>query len=344
MNCTFTFTVSAPTTAQAHVLAALHQAHEKVQTLERELSEFLPNSPVARLNQSPAGEQLPIPLSVLECLKLSREMERVSHGAFDCAIKGARHVHPAFDFNEQTGTGWRCGDNERLSFAAIGKGYALNQVRAILEGEGFTNYLLNAGGSSLVFSGFSAPETPWSWGWAWERDAAGQFQGREMLHVTGEPVAVGVSGTLEQGAHLKDPRSGAAADKSVSALVALPCAARADALSTALFVSGWEEGSSCLTKDREIPALALIDSQRVPAWNARFQKMWGALAGFLFVFFPASLLAASEDIDLSDLGFDDFTPYAVTRDPLWILLPLLSLALVLLHLRKTRKPKRENTK
>jgi hypothetical protein len=40
--------------------------------------------------------------------------------------------------------------------------------------------------------------------------------------------------------------------------------------------------------------------------------------------------------NLEALGFDQFTPYEFEREPAWILFPLLSLALVVWHLRDLR--------
>lgn len=48
---------------------------------------------------------------------------------------------------------------------------------------------------------------------------------------------------------------------------------------------------------------------------------------------------ADEPVNLSDLGMEGFTPYVVERNPAWILLPALTLAVVLLHLKKNRKKK-----
>jgi len=48
-----------------------------------------------------------------------------------------------------------------------------------------------------------------------------------------------------------------------------------------------------------------------------------------------SLMAVAEEaIDLTQLGFDDFTPYVVERNFLWVLLPVLMIGIVLVHLKQ----------
>ncbi len=344
MNTTFDFVVSCDDKRAKQAQTVLLHAHTCVRQLEQELSEFLPQSAVSRLNNAGVEEKLPVPTSVLQLLELSAQMEEISGGAFDCAIKGARKVRPAFGWDLELGVAWRRGENEKLSFAAIGKGYALEMVRMQLAQEGFTDFNLDAGGSSLILSGFSAPQTPWTFGWAWKKDEDGNWLGIPLHHETGETIAIGVSGTCEQGFHLTDPRTGAAAVSAQTALVAMPRAAEADALSTALFVSGWKEGAAQLSTGLETPALAIIDHEGYPSWNGRFQKLWGKIATTCLALWLPVHAFADEDINLSDLGFNDFMPYTVTRDPLWIALPLLALALVLVHLKKNRPEKKEKLK
>jgi hypothetical protein len=51
--------------------------------------------------------------------------------------------------------------------------------------------------------------------------------------------------------------------------------------------------------------------------------------------------AGDEAVDLADLGMDDFAPYAVERNSLWILVPAFALAIVLLHLKKIQKKEKK---
>ena len=54
--------------------------------LERELSRFLPNSDITRINQLAAGESTRVSPSTLECLVIARHMFELTAGAFDISI------------------------------------------------------------------------------------------------------------------------------------------------------------------------------------------------------------------------------------------------------------------
>ncbi|MGZ3694531.1 MAG: hypothetical protein ACXWQO_10150 [Bdellovibrionota bacterium] len=58
--------------------------------------------------------------------------------------------------------------------------------------------------------------------------------------------------------------------------------------------------------------------------------------------FFAALAHAADDgaVNLNDLGFDGFTPYIMERNSAWIALPLMAIALLLLHLKRNRNKKR----
>lgn len=47
--------------------------------------------------------------------------------------------------------------------------------------------------------------------------------------------------------------------------------------------------------------------------------------------------ADGDSVNLDALGMDGFTPYIVERNPYWIALPALAIALLLLHLKRSKK-------
>lgn len=325
MATTFDLQVSCPSARAGVASAVLEQAHCELARLEGELSEFRPTSPVHRLNHAAPEERVELTADGAELLGRAREIARRTHGAFDPTAK-SQGARDGIGFNPDTRHVWRTHAGARLGFGAIGKGYALDRVRALLEREGFTDFLLSAGGSSQILSGFAAPGRPWRWAW---------FEST-FAHESGVPVALGVSGTEEQGAHLiartettEFPRS---------ALVASPSATEADALSTALFVGGWDASLDSSRDEWMPPALAQIDADGTPRWNGTFQKLWGAIA--LLCLLPLGAFADDGTVNLDAMdpaGAQTFTPYLFERNSLWALLPILTLAVVLVHLRRTKR-------
>jgi thiamine biosynthesis lipoprotein len=272
MATTFEFLVSCPKEMARQAGQALEEAHREIARLERQLSEFLPESPVSLLNSRPPGTWIPLTPAVSEVLALASAMNEKSGGAFDPLSKssgrgGEIHLSRCGKFFHRIGGG------TRLGFGAIGKGYALDKARIILEREGFSDFLLSAGGSSIVLSGFSGPGTPWSWAWSWEK-TGDKYGGRRVQHRSGSSIALGVSGFLEQGEHIVNPAGGRPATGTGSALVAHPSAASADALSTALFVRGWEGAERYHDRLHPTP-MALIEADGTARWNGDFQSTWG---------------------------------------------------------------------
>ncbi|MCB0404241.1 MAG: hypothetical protein KDD51_05605 [Bdellovibrionales bacterium] len=58
---------------------------------------------------------------------------------------------------------------------------------------------------------------------------------------------------------------------------------------------------------------------------------------FKWLLLLSAVARADEIIDLSDLGAGTFSPYVLERDPLWILLPVLLIAVIVWHLRKPKR-------
>ncbi|MGZ3694530.1 MAG: FAD:protein FMN transferase [Bdellovibrionota bacterium] len=273
MATTFEFRVSCDPARGLAAERAMSDAHRVVALLEGELSEFRESSPVYKLNHAEALVAVPITESVKELWDLAVREKARTKGAFNPLCKSKNKSGEIRLSADGKGL-FKTERDTHLSFGAIGKGFALDRARLVLEREGFTDYLLTAGGSSVLISGFAAPRTPWSWAWSWKKDVlnADVYRGKKFVHASGKAIALGVSGTMEQGEHIL---SNGERLNSLSALVAHSSAARADALSTALFVSGWKD-ISALQDPLQIMPLAWMDKEENIQWNGDFQNLWGS--------------------------------------------------------------------
>jgi FAD:protein FMN transferase len=128
-----------------------------------------------------------------------------------------------------------------LNLGSIGKGYALGRLGAVLRARGVVHALVSAGGSSVFAVGGR--------GRGWEVDLRPRRLARGRLaRLWLRDAALGMSGAGEQFVevggirygHVLDPRTGWPASGVLSAAVATPDPARADALSTAFLVGGME--------------------------------------------------------------------------------------------------------
>src|SRR5262249_11561329 len=129
-----------------------------------------------------------------------------------------------------------------VNFNAIGKGYALDRMGAVLRAHGVRQALLSAGGSSVLAIGGRRG--------GWPLDIRAPLVAKARLgRVRLRDGALGTSGQGEQFiltdgerpvryGHVIDPRSGWPAGGVVSCSVITSDAATADALSTAFLVGG----------------------------------------------------------------------------------------------------------
>jgi thiamine biosynthesis lipoprotein len=179
---------------------AAQAAFELVDRLERELSRFVANSDVARINALAEGEATRVSPSTLECLEIARRMREVTLGAFDISIgsglDGLDIVADEFTVGARRG-------GVRLDLGGIGKGYAVDRVAELLEEWEVRHALIHGGWSSVL----ALEPPPDADGWALTLSAPGPGEDRVLARLSARQKALSASGT-QKGDHILDPRSG----------------------------------------------------------------------------------------------------------------------------------------
>lgn len=127
-----------------------------------------------------------------------------------------------------------------LDLGAVAKGLAVDT--AARELEPFRDFAIDAGGD-LYLAGSNPKGAPWSVGIRHPRQDQETI---DTLRVSNQAVCT--SGDYERRAHILDPRRKTTADSVASATVVASGAMLADALATAAFVLGPEEGIRLLTR------------------------------------------------------------------------------------------------
>ena len=126
--------------------AAMH-AFDLADRLEKELSRFIENSDISRINQLTAGESLRVGISTMDCLEVARFVYEETAGAFDVSIgTGFENLEllPG-DYIVRAHA-----EGIRLDLGGIGKGYAVDRMAEVLEEWGIDHALIHAGFSSVV--------------------------------------------------------------------------------------------------------------------------------------------------------------------------------------------------
>lgn len=127
-----------------------------------------------------------------------------------------------------------------LDLGAVAKGLAVDA--AARELQPYRNFCIDAGGD-LYCAGHNSSGEPWRVGIRHPRQR-GQLADR--LQVCDQAVCT--SGDYERGAHILDPRADGVGLRVASATVVAPNAMLADALATAAFVLGPEQGIALLDR------------------------------------------------------------------------------------------------
>jgi thiamine biosynthesis lipoprotein len=179
------------------------------------------------------------------------------------------------------------GPGQGFDLGGIAKGAVVDSVADYLQGQGYPDFLIDAGGDILV-SGLKQGRDPWRIAIRHPRDSQAVL-GVLSLGEKSLRIAVVTSGDYERyfesGGrryhHILNPRTGYPAEGLVSVTVIAPDCTLADALSTAVFVLGPEEGLELLSKFTGCEGLLIAEGAgRLIAW--RTPGFPGELSGLDF--------------------------------------------------------------
>ncbi|MBR4652201.1 MAG: FAD:protein FMN transferase [Kiritimatiellae bacterium] len=204
--------------------AAAAAAFARLDELELLLTRFSDTSDVAVIRALKPGAVAVVARETMAVLTASAEVAAATNGAFDPTVKARSFSDLVLDVDHLRVAVKRA--PVELDFGGIGKGFALDEMAALLGSEqfGLGNWLLDAGTSTLLASG-----GPWPLG------VGGAWKARTRLPTVLRlsSGALSGSGFEIQGAHIFDPRTGEPAARWAQSWARARTAAVADALSTA---------------------------------------------------------------------------------------------------------------
>jgi thiamine biosynthesis lipoprotein len=197
----------------AYAAQAAQAAFDLLDRLERELSRFVSNSDISRINRLAAGESTQVTASTLECLLIARHMFDLTDGAFDISIGTGL---PSLELNPEDHVVSATQGGVQVDLGGVGKGYAVDLMAELLEEWGLQVALVHGGFSSVL-----ALEPPaGSDGWALTlSDPTAPSRVLDRLSV--RQTALGASGARKKD-HIRDPRTGEPARGRLATWVAVP--------------------------------------------------------------------------------------------------------------------------
>ena len=257
--------------------AGAQAAFAEVDRLELEMSRFLSNSDISRLNAAEVGEIVDLGMDTFECLRRARQMYDKTGGAFDISVgalyacwldEDRRLRQPSEEEIEQahelTGMSHLEIDEEdfcakvltegvQFDLGGIGKGFAAEKVAELLREWSLEQSLVLAGASSVLCVGVPEGMS----GWPMKLRNPGK---RTEVFARFDLKEGAVSGSGRQkGQHIIDPRSKEAGpvEGRLAAWSIAPDAIAADASSTAFMMLSDQEISDYCLANEETAAIIL---------------------------------------------------------------------------------------
>ncbi|MBO9201969.1 MULTISPECIES: FAD:protein FMN transferase [Niastella] len=288
MGNTFEITVVANDGNWAQEKIAL--AVDEIRRIEKLLTTFDENSQTNQINKMAGTEAVPVNREVFELIKRSLKISGVTDGAFDITYGSIDKRLWNFDrnmtslpdaetaknsvslinyhnvlLNEQDGTVMLKEKGMRIGFGGIGKGYAADMARKLLEKEGVQSGIVNASGD-LVAWGKQANNEPWTIGIAHPDNARSAFS---RLNISN--LAIATSGNYEKYvvidgrkySHTINPKTGMPVTGIKSVTIISPYAEIADAMATPVMVMGVKAGLDLINQIEHLGCIIVDDNNKI---------------------------------------------------------------------------------
>ena len=263
------FEITAYGASREDTVTAVEQSFAAIRQADEILSHYRAESDLMRLNRSASQGTVTVDRDLYRVLEEALRFARLSEGAFDVTVgplvrlwAEAADRDRAPSEQEILEARKRVGSAKvellpelqvrfaqkglEINLGAIGKGWAVDQAVAVLKRHGVSDAFVSAGTSTIYALGDDGL------GEGWEVSVRNPIEGDSLATFRIRDQAVSTSAAYERYweiagnrfGHILDPRSGQPVASMLSATVVAPSGTAADALSTAAYVMGVEEGSA----------------------------------------------------------------------------------------------------
>lgn len=288
MGNSFQFTVVAADAAWAG--AKIDMAIAEISRIERLFTTFDENSQTNLINRHAGMCAVKVDREVFELIRRSIKISAVTDGAFDLTYGSidkrlwnfdasmtslpdevtARSLVRLIDYrniilNDEDCSVMLREEGMRIGFGGIGKGYAADRAKKLLEQEGVTSGIVNASGD-LITWGKRADGKPWTIGIAHPDNALKAFSYMDITD-----MAVATSGNYEKYviiagkkySHTINPKTGLPVTGIKSVSLFSPNAEIADAMATPVTIMGIKAGLSLINQIRHLECIIIDDNNKI---------------------------------------------------------------------------------
>lgn len=287
MGSVFELTVVEKDSARAQQY--FQQVIGEIDRIENLISEWRPQTQVSEVNRNAGIRPVKVDREVFDLTRRALRYSELSEGAFDISIAamdriwrfdGSMTEMPAEEairksvervgyqyivLDSVASTIYLSRAGMKIGFGSIGKGYAADKGRELLQSLGVQGGIVNASGDLSAWG--TTPD-----GKAWKVGVYNPFKPKKILKVLklGE-ASVATSGSYEKYAeingrrysHIINPQTGYPSTGLTSVTVTGPTAELANALSTSVMVMGAKEGTRLLKQFPEYRYILITDTGKV---------------------------------------------------------------------------------
>lgn len=296
---------------EAQVNALKAEVENTLKEVNRQMSNYQPDSELSRFNQAAARVPFKVSPAFARVTRFGLELSRLSDGAFDPTLgplinlwgfgetPGQHKVPPPDQIRAAMArTGWRhltiteAGELVKdlpdlaLDLGAVAKGYGVDQMVGVLRGHGLQNIYASIAGEVRVHGhnprgskwvlGITVPVDQWR-----ENDpmAAAVTISNQALSTSGDYQKFFMDDQGRRLCHIIDARTGTPVQHALAAVTVIaPDSMTADGLATTLFVLGPEAGMKLIDGRADAAALFIVrekDGKFSQSASAKFEALTG---------------------------------------------------------------------
>ena len=255
---------------------AAMEAWRELDRLELELSRFIENSDISRINNLRQDQSIQIGMDTYECLKRCAHLTTATNGAFDVLIgylmknggtgDAESSIDQSMDSSKQNmglvlsldEVNFRVtllSNSISIDLGGFGKGYAIDRMAELLREWEIPSALIHGGASSVLALAAPSGET------GWPITLSHPQSNRTMVHMNLKDRALSGSGS-RKGFHIIDPRTKRAVERRLAAWAFSSDGATSDALSTAFMAMSPEEIEAYCSRYPETQGMIIIEDKR----------------------------------------------------------------------------------
>jgi len=262
--------------AEERITAAINE----INRVEKLLSAFGDDSKVNEINRNAGVKPVKVDAEIFRLIDRSLQLSELTHGAFDITYF-AGDIQSAADTDTQVVTTYSSYQkiildakamtvflkekSMRISFAANGKGYAADRAKYILQTEGVSSGVINAGGDLLAW-GTQPNNQPWTVATA---DPDQTLQPYADVEISNMSIASSVNTEKQpiisnkQYFNITNIKKGFPVSEITSVSVLSPSAELSDAMANPLIAIGINAGIYLMNKLNQIACVFIDDHNRV---------------------------------------------------------------------------------